>query len=302
VKITVVWADSLVQDVVTVEVPPGATVADVVGRSALLAHTARSSPLLRNLRPPRGRAHPLADQDRVEPARALSPPTAKCANAVHAWRVRGPRRIPRSGGVADERCQGRFALARQIGDNFPMSATLLHRLTLCVAAAILLTMSAASAADDAPKRSFAASASSTVRNAATTAWQTAQGLSAAALDLIGIRYQWGGSTPETGLDCSGLVRYVFQQVTGVTLPRTAKDMSRLGDKVAITDLAPGDLVFFNTRRFAYSHVNYLGDNLCALARRGREVEVAALDSGFWQQLQRPPHGRCAARADSSARE
>jgi len=187
--------------------------------------------------------------------------------------------------VPGERRQRRFALARQIGDNFAVSAILLHRLTLCVAAASLFAMSAASAADDAPKRSFAASASSTVKNAAATAWETAPGLSAAALDLIGIRYQWGGSTPETGLDCSGLVRYVFQQVTGVTLPRTAKDLSRLGDKVAIADLKPGDLVFFNTRRFAYSHVGiYLGDNRFVHSpRRGREVEVAALDSDFWQQ-------------------
>lgn len=122
-------------------------------------------------------------------------------------------------------------------------------------------------------------------DAAAGAWQTAQQLSTTALDLIGIRYQWGGNSPETGLDCSGLVRFVFQQVTGVTLPRTAKDMSRLGDKVAVADLKPGDLVFFNTRRFAYSHVGiYLGDNRFVHApRRGREVEVATLDSGFWRK-------------------
>jgi cell wall-associated NlpC family hydrolase len=81
------------------------------------------------------------------------------------------------------------------------------------------------------------------------------------------------------------VRYVFQHVTGVTLPRTAKDISRLGTEVAVTDLQPGDLVFFNTRRFAFSHVGiYLGDNQFIHApRRGREVEVATLDSGFWKR-------------------
>jgi cell wall-associated NlpC family hydrolase len=78
---------------------------------------------------------------------------------------------------------------------------------------------------------------------------------------------------------------VFQQVTGVTLPRTAKDMSRLGTEVAVADLQPGDLVFFNTRRFAFSHVGiYLGDNQFVHApRRGREVEVATLDSSFWKR-------------------
>ena len=124
-----------------------------------------------------------------------------------------------------------------------------------------------------------------VKGAASSALTTAQDLTTAALDLIGIRYKWGGNTPATGLDCSGLVRYVFQQVTGVTLPRTAKDMSRLGEQVSVTDLKPGDLVFFNTRRFAFSHVGiYLGDNRFVHApRRGREVEVATLDSTFWQK-------------------
>ena len=134
-------------------------------------------------------------------------------------------------------------------------------------------------------RSFTDTATTSVMDAAATALHSAQDLASAALDLIGIRYKWGGNTPETGLDCSGLVRYVFQQVTGVTLPRTAKDMSRLGAQVAVSDLQPGDLVFFNTRRFAFSHVGiYLGDNQFVHApRRGREVEIATLDSNFWQR-------------------
>jgi cell wall-associated NlpC family hydrolase len=139
-------------------------------------------------------------------------------------------------------------------------------------------------AQDAAVRSLGESATSTVRGAAATALKSAQDLASAALDLIGIRYKWGGNTPEAGLDCSGLVRYVFQQVTGVTLPRTAKDMSHLGKEVGLKDLQPGDLVFFNTRHFAFSHVGiYLGENQFVHApRRGRDVEVATLDSGFWQ--------------------
>ena len=115
--------------------------------------------------------------------------------------------------------------------------------------------------------------------AAHSALEGAQGLANRALSLLGVKYKFGGSTPDTGLDCSGLVQYVFQQVTGVTLPRTAKEMSQLGDKVAMDELAPGDLVFFNTRRFAFSHVGiYLGDNRFIHApRRGREVEIAEID-------------------------
>jgi len=140
-------------------------------------------------------------------------------------------------------------------------------------------------AQEVTEHSLTASASSAVKTVASTAWQSAQDLSVFALGLIGINYKWGGTTPETGLDCSGLVRYVFQQVTGVTLPRTAKEMSRVGDHVALDDLKPGDLVFFNTRRFAFSHVGiYLGDNRFIHApSRGREVEVATLDKSFWHK-------------------
>lgn len=158
----------------------------------------------------------------------------------------------------------------------------------CVATLFVTSLAITSplvAAQDSAASSFTDSAATRVRSVAATAFKSAQDLASTALDLIGIRYKWGGNTPETGLDCSGLVRYVFQHVTGVTLPRTAKDISRLGTEVAVTDLQPGDLVFFNTRRFAFSHVGiYLGDNQFIHApRRGREVEVATLDSGFWKR-------------------
>jgi cell wall-associated NlpC family hydrolase len=179
------------------------------------------------------------------------------------------------------------ASGRRIVDNPAMRATapFRRRLVLALFTAGLAALAPGAAAQARDDLSFTASAAATVKIAAATAFSSAQDLAITALDLIGIRYKWGGETPATGLDCSGLVRYVFQQVTGVTLPRTARDMSRLGDEVAIPDLQPGDLVFFNTRRFAYSHVGiYLGDNRFVHApRRGREVEVATLESGFWQK-------------------
>lgn len=164
-----------------------------------------------------------------------------------------------------------------------------RRLFRCHVAALLTACASmvtpVASAQETPVRSYTDAAASTVKDAAESAVHSAQDLASAAMDLIGIRYKWGGNTPESGLDCSGLVRYVFQQVTGVTLPRTAKDISQVGAKVAATDLQPGDLVFFNTRRFAFSHVGiYLGDNQFVHApRHGREVEVATLDSSFWQR-------------------
>jgi len=117
------------------------------------------------------------------------------------------------------------------------------------------------------------------------AWHSAQDIAIYALGMIGVNYKFGGNTPDGGLDCSGLVRYVFQQVTGVTLPRTAREMGRMGEKVAMKDLMPGDLVFFNTRRFAYSHVGiYLGDNRFIHApNRGSEVEIVAITDAYWRK-------------------
>jgi cell wall-associated NlpC family hydrolase len=139
-------------------------------------------------------------------------------------------------------------------------------------------------AQESTPRGFVDTAGGVVKDAASSAWQTAQSLSTYALGLLGVNYKFGGNTPESGLDCSGLVRYVFQQVTGVDLPRTAKAMSGVGASVPVADLKPGDLVFFNTRRFAFSHVGiYLGDNQFIHApRTGREVEVTTLDKRYWQ--------------------
>jgi cell wall-associated NlpC family hydrolase len=118
-----------------------------------------------------------------------------------------------------------------------------------------------------------------------TVWHGAQDLAIYALGLIGVDYRFGGTTPERGLDCSGLVRYVFQQVTGVMLPRTSQEISRLGAKIPVAELMPGDLVFFNTRRLQFSHVGiYLGeDRFIHAPRQGGEVEVVTLSKGYWQK-------------------
>jgi len=116
-------------------------------------------------------------------------------------------------------------------------------------------------------------------------WHGAQDLVVYALGLVGVEYRYGGEEPGSGLDCSGLVRHVFQQVAGVTLPRTSREMSRVGELVGKGELRAGDLVFFNTRRSAFSHVGiYLGDGRFVHApRAGRDVEVAQFDNRYWQK-------------------
>jgi cell wall-associated NlpC family hydrolase len=164
----------------------------------------------------------------------------------------------------------------------PSLRSVLQRLALPLAATLALVHSPMAAGQT---RSFVGQAKTTVVAAADKVWHGTQDLAAYALGLLGVSYRFGGDTPEEGLDCSGLVVHVFQQVTGVTLPRTAKEMSRIGGAVARKELAPGDLVFFDTRRFAFSHVGiYLGDNRFIHApRTGRDVEIANLDSSYWQK-------------------
>ncbi|KMQ80185.1 Lipoprotein spr precursor [Candidatus Burkholderia pumila] len=113
----------------------------------------------------------------------------------------------------------------------------------------------------------------------------ASGVVVGALNMIGVRYRWGGNTPDSGLDCSGFVRYVFQDTLGMTLPRRAEEMSRVGEKVTVSDLKPGDLVFFNTMRRSFSHVGiYIGDNKFVHSpSTGNTIRVDDLDDGYWEK-------------------
>jgi cell wall-associated NlpC family hydrolase len=82
-----------------------------------------------------------------------------------------------------------------------------------------------------------------------------------ALGLIDTGYRFGGKNPEAGLDCSGMVSYVFDQAAGMQLRGAAADIARHGQAVRRDALRPGDLVFFNTRNRPYSHVGiYIGND------------------------------------------
>ena len=104
-----------------------------------------------------------------------------------------------------------------------------------------------------------------------------------ALSLTGIRYTYGGNSPETGFDCSGFVRYVFRNAANLTLPPTARAISQIGKTVKKDELKPGDLVFFNTLKSAFSHVGiYIGDNKFVHApRTGASVRVENMQQSYW---------------------
>lgn len=112
---------------------------------------------------------------------------------------------------------------------------------------------------------------------------TAQDAIDQAMDLLGIRYRRGGNSPESGFDCSGFVNHVFHEGLGLVLPRSSREMSKSGQEVTRDELRPGDLVFFNTMRKAFSHVGiYVGDNQFVHApRSGGHVRIDDLRQGYW---------------------
>ena len=112
----------------------------------------------------------------------------------------------------------------------------------------------------------------------------ARELALQALGFIGIRYKYGGSSPDTGFDCSGLVGYVASQALGLILPRDARGISEIGAQVRREELQPGDLVFFNTSRKSFSHVGiYVGDRRFIHApASGGTVELVDMREPYWQ--------------------
>ena len=104
-----------------------------------------------------------------------------------------------------------------------------------------------------------------------------------ALGLIGVPYRLGGTSVETGFDCSGFVRHVYANTLGLVLPRRAAEQAQATTPIAKEELRPGDLVFFNTMRRAFSHVGvYLGDGKFIHApSKGDSVKVSNMNDRYW---------------------
>lgn len=107
----------------------------------------------------------------------------------------------------------------------------------------------------------------------------------AAMNFLDTPYRWGGTNAAEGFDCSGFTRHVFATALGLALPRRSAEQARAPAlaSVARGELQPGDLVFFNTLRQAFSHVGlYIGDGRFVHApRRGEQVRVESLRTRYW---------------------
>ena len=104
-----------------------------------------------------------------------------------------------------------------------------------------------------------------------------------ALGLLGTGYAFGGRNPEAGLDCSGMVSYIVEQVSGRRLPHNAAQIAQMTRPIAVSDLRPGDLVFFNTLNRRHSHMGiYMGEGkfVHAPSSRGR-VRIESLHNNYF---------------------
>jgi cell wall-associated NlpC family hydrolase len=104
-----------------------------------------------------------------------------------------------------------------------------------------------------------------------------------AMGFLGVPYKRGGDSFETGFDCSGFVRAIYEQTAGLLLPRQAQQQAATTNKIEKTDLQPGDLVFFNTMRRAFSHVGiYVGNGkFIHSPKPGAEVRVEDMGITYW---------------------
>ncbi|HEX5805575.1 MAG TPA: C40 family peptidase [Macromonas sp.] len=113
--------------------------------------------------------------------------------------------------------------------------------------------------------------------------QSASQLVLYAMGFMGVPYARGGNSAETGFDCSGFVRTMYEQSLGKVLPRRAAEQAKATLVISKNDLKPGDLVFFNTMRRTFSHVGiYIGDGkFIHSPRTGSEVRIEDMNQTYW---------------------
>jgi len=122
-----------------------------------------------------------------------------------------------------------------------------------------------------------------VADRASTVAHRASDLVVTAMGFLGVPYRRGGSSVESGFDCSGFVKAIYEQAAGLVLPRRANEQAAATQNIDRRDLQPGDLVFFNTLKRAFSHVGiYVGDGkFIHSPRPGAQVRVEDMGVPYW---------------------
>jgi cell wall-associated NlpC family hydrolase len=106
-----------------------------------------------------------------------------------------------------------------------------------------------------------------------------------AMGFLGVPYRRGGNSAITGFDCSGFVKAIYEQTVGLVLPRRANEQAAATQAIDKQDLQPGDLVFFNTMKRAFSHVGIYvgGGKFIHSPKPGAEVRVEDMTGSYWQR-------------------
>ena len=126
---------------------------------------------------------------------------------------------------------------------------------------------------------------STLEQVSHTVTDRASDLVISAMSYLGVPYRRGGNSAETGFDCSGFVRAMYERTVGLLLPRRANEQAAATQTIDKKDLQPGDLVFFNTMKRAFSHVGiYIGEGkFIHSPKPGAEVRVEDMGQNYWQR-------------------
>jgi cell wall-associated NlpC family hydrolase len=103
-----------------------------------------------------------------------------------------------------------------------------------------------------------------------------------AMGYLGVPYKRGGNN-SAGFDCSGFVRAMYENTLGLVLPHNAKAQAAATEKIDRSELQPGDLVFYNTLRKAFSHVGiYIGEGkFIHSPRSGGQVRIENMNDAYW---------------------
>jgi cell wall-associated NlpC family hydrolase len=145
----------------------------------------------------------------------------------------------------------------------------------------------ASAEDDVGRfiseKGFLGQMRDTVASGAVTVGHGASNLVVTAMGFLGVPYRRGGASLDTGFDCSGFVKAMYEQTVGLILPRRANEQAAATQRIEKHELQPGDLVFFNTLRRAFSHVGiYVGDGkFIHSPKPGAQVRVEHMGGPYW---------------------
>ena len=178
----------------------------------------------------------------------------------------------------------------------------LAALSLCLAASVHAAPAGNGASsDDMDKFLVDRGLMNQLQNMGAKVQQRTSELVVTAMGFLGVPYKRGGNSADAGgFDCSGFVRAMYEQTLGLVLPRRAEQQAAASQTIEKTELQPGDLVFFNTLRRAFSHVGiYVGDGkFIHSPKPGAQVRVESMQSSYW--VRRFDGARRVANADAQA--